>query len=217
MLDAARSQGVRRVVHTSTSEVFGSAQYVPMDELHPLVAQSPYAATKLSADQLAASYFCSYGLPVVTLRPFNTFGPRQSMRAVIPTIIQQMLVDRSVRLGSVVPVRDMNPVRNTVDGFLRIASVPGVEGELFVIGSGIGHSVAEIVAEVGRQLDVLPAVETDQQRLRPEKSEVDRLVCDYNKAKAVLGYEPEMSFAEGVSATIEYCRRVPAGRINYAV
>jgi NAD dependent epimerase/dehydratase len=217
VLDAARFHRVRRVVHTSTSETFGSAQYIPMDESHPLVAQSPYAATKVAADQLAGSYFRSFDVPVVTLRPFNTFGPRQSTRAVIPTIVQQLLVDRCMHLGSLVSVRDMNPVLNTVDGFLRAASVPGIEGELFVIGSGVGRTVAEIVAEVGRQLDVLPEVETDEQRLRPEKSEVDRLVCDYGKAQAVLGYEPRVSFADGVAGTIEYCRQVPARRFNYAV
>ncbi|MFM7535925.1 MAG: GDP-mannose 4,6-dehydratase [Acidimicrobiales bacterium] len=217
VLEAVRAHGVRRLIHTSTSETFGSAQYVPMDEQHPLVAQSPYAATKVAADQLVGSYFRSFDTPAVTVRPFNTFGPRQSMRAVIPTVIHQLLRAPSVRLGSLDPIRDMNPVGNTVDGFLRAGATDGVEGELFVLGTGEGRTVGEIVDEVGRQLGVQPVVEVDAGRVRPDKSEVDRLVCDFAKARARLGYEPVVTFAEGIAATIDYCRKAPAARLGYAI
>lgn len=217
VLEAARRFGTRRVVHTSTSETFGSAQYVPMDELHPIVAQSPYAATKIAADQLAGSYFRSFGTPVVTLRPFNTFGPRQSMRAVIPTIVHQLLAGDEVRIGSVTPIRDLNPVPNTVSGFVRAGAASGVDGELFVVGSGVGHSVADVIDEVGRQLGRSPKVVTEVGRMRPASSEVSRLVCDYTKAASALGYAPTISFEQGIAASIEYCRAEPTRRLGYAV
>ena len=217
VLEATRRWGTRRVVHTSTSETFGSAQYVPMDELHPLVAQSPYAATKVAADQLALSYFRSFETPVVVLRPFNTFGPRQSMRAVIPTVIQQLLVGPELEIGSTTPVRDLNPVANTVDGFLRCGAVPDIEGELFVVGSGTGHTIGETVETIGQLLGVEPLIREAAERTRPTASEVNRLICDYSKASRVLGYAPETSFEDGLSAAISYCRSHPSNRLSYAI
>jgi NAD dependent epimerase/dehydratase len=217
VLEASRRWGTRRIVHTSTSETFGSAQYVPMDELHPLVAQSPYAATKVAADQLALSYFRSFATPVVVLRPFNTFGPRQSMRAIVPTVIQQLLARPDVHVGALTPIRDLNPVLNTVDAFLRAGATPDIEGELFVAGSGRGHSVAEVIETVGRLLGVVPQVVTSQERNRPAASEVDHLLCDYSKAQRVLGYQPRVSFEDGLLASIEYCRTHRASRLGYAV
>jgi nucleoside-diphosphate-sugar epimerase len=207
VLEAARAAGTRRLVVTSTSETFGSAQYVPMDEKHPLNAQSPYAATKVAADQLALSYQRSFGTPVVILRPFNTFGPRQSTRAVIPTIINQLLAGPAVRLGSLDTIRDMNPVPNTVDGFLLTAECEGIEGQTFVVGSGEGRSIESIANAVAERLGVVPEVAREEGRIRPAASEVDRLVCDYGLASEVLGYEPRVSFGEGLDQAIEYYRR----------
>lgn len=218
VLEAGRMHGVRRIVHTSTSETFGTAQYVPMDELHPLVAQSPYAATKVAADQLAGSFFRSFGTPVVTLRPFNTFGPRQSMRAVIPTIVHQLVRDGSVRLGSLEPIRDMNPVANTVDAFLRAAETDGIEGETYVVGSGVGLSVGQMVEAVAHMVGVeRPLVSVEDERVRPAGSEVERLICDYSKAAREIGYEPTVTFEEGLAATIEYCKQRPEAPSAYAI
>ncbi len=217
VLEASRRWGTRRVVHTSTSETFGSAQYVPMDESHPIVAQSPYAATKVAADQLAMSYFRSFETPVVVLRPFNTFGPRQSMRAIVPTVIQQLLARPEVHVGSVTPIRDLNPVANTVDGFLRAGAVNGVEGELFVVGSGQGHTVQQVIDLVGERLGVVPKVVTANERVRPSASEVDRLICDFTKANERLGYAPRMSFGECLDASIDYCRQHRVDQLSYAI
>ena len=216
VLEAAQASGVRRVVHTSTSECFGSAQYLPMDERHPLRAQSPYAATKIGADQLAQSFHRSFGTPVVTLRPFNTFGPRQSRRAVVPTIISQLLSGPDVALGSLAPIRDLNPVANTVDAFLSAGSVPDLDGDLFVIGSGVGRSVGEVAEGIAEAMRAPIRIHRDEARVRPEDSEVDRLVCDYSHAADRLGYEPTVTFAEGVAATVEYLSGLPARR-DYAV
>ena len=186
VLEAARAEGVRRVVHTSTSETYGSAQYEPMDESHPLVAQSPYAATKVAADQLAGSYFRSFDLPVTTLRPFNTFGPRQSMRAVLPTLMAQALHADRIVVGALAPVRDMNYVSDTVAAFLGVGAADGVEGELFNVGSGVGRTVADMLAAIQRVAGVDKPVVQDEARFRPEKSEVRALVCDYRKGEGDL-------------------------------
>ena len=220
VLEAARDVGVRRVVHTSTSECFGTAQYVPMDEQHPLVAQSPYAATKVAADQLAGSFFRSFATPVVTLRPFNTFGPRQSRRAVLPTIVAQLLVGREVRLGNTTPVRDLTYVADTVEAFLAAGATDGVEGETFVVGTGEGWSVAQLVTLVGELLGVAPVVRTDPARLRPATSEVDRLVCDPSKALRALGWKARTPFREGLAATVEWLRSRPrpwSGSDDYVI
>jgi NAD dependent epimerase/dehydratase len=219
VLEAARAEGVRRVVHTSTSETYGSAQYEPMDESHPLVAQSPYAATKIAADQLAGSYFRSFDLPVTTLRPFNTFGPRQSMRAVLPTLVAQALHADRIVVGALAPVRDMNYVSDTVSAFLGVGAADGVEGELFNVGSGVGRTVADMLAAIQRVAGVDKPVEQAEGRLRPEKSEVRALVCDYQKAKATFGYEPRVEFEEGLAKLRDYvvAQEAPADLAGYHV
>jgi NAD dependent epimerase/dehydratase len=204
VLEAARLMRVRRIVHTSTSETYGSAQFEPMDESHPLVAQSPYAATKIAADQLAASYFRSFDLPITILRPFNTYGPRQSMRAVLPTIMAQALFADEIVVGSLDPVRDMNYVSDTIDSFLAVGASDGVEGQLFNIGSGIGRTVAEMVDSVQRVVGSEKPVLQDTARVRPEKSEVRALVCDYRKAAETFGYQPSVDFDEGLARVRDY-------------
>jgi len=204
VLQAARDAGVARLVHTSTSEVYGTARYVPIDEAHPLQAQSPYAASKIAADKLAEAFFHSFGLPVVTLRPFNTFGPRQSTRAVIPAIAAQCLTGSVVRLGNLEPTRDLSYVADTVDGFLRAAAAPNVVGRTINIGSGretsIGH-LAEMIAAIAER-DVV--IERDKERVRPETSEVGRLVADTRTARELLGWEPNVKLEEGLQRTINW-------------
>ncbi|XZE55162.1 SDR family NAD(P)-dependent oxidoreductase [Planctomycetaceae bacterium SH139] len=206
VLEAARRLETPRVVHTSTSEVYGTALHVPIDEAHPLQGQSPYSATKIAADKLAESYYRSFELPVVTIRPFNTFGPRQSMRAVLPTIITQALTASEIRLGSLTPTRDLNFVSNTVDGFLLGASVAGIEGETINLGTGqeisVGDLARRILSLVGRDLPI----ETEEQRLRPEKSEVNRLLADNTRAAQLLGWTPRTSFDDGLQQTIDWVR-----------
>lgn len=198
VLEAAQRESVRRVVHTSTSETYGTAQFQPMDESHPLVAQSPYAATKIAADQLAGSYYRSFDLPVVTLRPFNTFGPGQSLRAVLPTLMLQALFAEEIAVGSLEPIRDMNYVSDTVDAFLAVGAADGVDGEVFNVGSGVGRSVREMLELVQEVVGVSKPVRQVPERIRPERSEVGALVCDYSKASAVFGYEPAVPFERGV-------------------
>ena len=198
VLEAARRERVRRVVHTSTSETYGTAQFQPMDESHPLVAQSPYAATKIAADQLAGSYHRSFDVPVTVLRPFNTFGPRQSLRAVLPTLMSQALFADEIAVGSLDPIRDMTYVSDTVEAFLELAAADGVDGEVYNVGSGIGRSIGEMLDLVQEVAAVDKPVRQEQERFRPEKSEVDALVCDYGKAQAMFGWEPSVSFKDGL-------------------
>jgi len=204
VLSAARDLGTRRVVHTSTSEVYGTAQYVPIDEQHPLQGQSPYSASKIGADRIAESFYRSFGVPVVTLRPFNTFGPRQSARAVIPTIITQALTRDVVKLGSLDPSRDFTFVADTVDGFVRVAAADGVVGEEINLGNDntirIGDLVEEILAIVGKS----PKVIADPQRIRPDKSEVLKLWASNAKARELMGWEPRVSLSEGLRRTVEW-------------
>lgn len=201
VLEAARACGTARVVHTSTSEVYGSARQLKMDEAHPLQGQSPYSASKIGADKLVEAYHLSFGLPAVTLRPFNTFGPRQSPRAVIPTILGQALAGGAVRLGSLSPTRDFTYVSDTVAAFALAAVVPGVEGQVVHLGTGVEASVGDLVElageVVGRPLEVV----VDDQRVRPPASEVQRLLSDPSHAKDVLGWTPEVSLAEGLRRT----------------
>ena len=199
VFEAARVEGVRRVIHTSTSETYGSAQYQPMDELHPIVAQSPYAATKVAADQLAGSYFRSFDLPVTTIRPFNTYGPRQSMRAVLPTLLAQALYADTIVVGSLDPVRDMTYVSDTVDAFLQVGAADGVEGETFNVGSGVGRTIADALEAVQRVVGVEKSILRDERRVRPERSEVKALICDYGKANAAFGFEPTVAFDDGLA------------------
>jgi len=207
VLQSARELGVERIVHTSTSEVYGTAQYVPIDEQHPLQGQSPYSATKIGADKLAEAFYCSFGLPVVTLRPFNTYGPRQSARAVIPTIITQCLTSEKVRLGNLHPTRDLNYVSDIVEGFLLAASAPAAVRRTINLGSGREISICELAQLIARLVGQPIAIETDEQRARPDKSEVECLLADNTLARTLLGWEPVVSLEEGLERTIEWMRR----------
>lgn len=204
VLEAGRKAGVDRVVHTSTSEVYGSAQYVPMDEEHPLQAQSPYAASKIGADKLVESYHRSFGLPVVTVRPFNAYGPRQSSRAVIPAIITQVLAGGPVRIGSRFPRRDFTFVEDTARGFLAAATAVGAEGRVVNLGSGVETSIGEILEMIGALQGASVTVEEDADRVRPPASEVERLVAGNSLASEVLSWRPRVSLEEGMRQTIEW-------------
>lgn len=206
VLEACRAAGVQRLVHTSTSEVYGSPRSVPINEMHPLKPQSPYAATKAAADLLALSYRASFGLPVVVVRPFNTYGPGQSARAVIPTVIAQALATGRVKLGATHTLRDFLFVSDTARGFVAAATVTGIEGEVIQLGTGMGTSISAVVAQVaeiiGRHLDV----ETEADRVRPDSSEVDRLVCDAERARHLLGWTPAVDLPTGLSRTVDWIR-----------
>jgi dTDP-glucose 4,6-dehydratase len=204
VLIAARDLGIQRVVHTSTSEVFGTAWYVPIDEEHPLQGQSPYSASKIGADKIAESFYRSFDLPVVTVRPFNTYGPRQSARAVIPTIISQALTRNEVHLGSLEPSRDFTYVLDTVDGFIRAAQAEHVLGEELNLGNNATITIGELCDKIFYLLGKDPRIVTDDQRIRPPKSEVLRLQASYKKAKRLIGWEPQVSLDEGLSSTIHW-------------
>ena len=207
VLEAARRHGTSRVVQTSTSEVYGTAQYVPIDERHPLVGQSPYAASKIGADQIALSYHRSFEVPVTIARPFNTYGPRQSARAVIPAIIVQALTQKHVMLGATFPTRDLNFVADTVDGFVKIAQTDAAIGEVINLGTGrevsVGDVANAIIRLVGRDIPVV----FDANRVRPDASEVERLLADATKARTLIGWEPRHSLDEGLRATIDWIRQ----------
>jgi len=207
ILVAARDLNVERVVHTSTSEVYGTARYVPISELHPLQAQSPYAASKIGADKLAEAFFHSFGLPVVILRPFNTFGPRQSARAVIPAIITQCLTLPRIRLGNIHPTRDFNFVSNTVDGYLRAAAAPEAVGRTINIGSGREVSIEELAKTIAENVGRAVTIEFDKERVRPKDSEVERLVADSSEAQKILGWQPSVSLEKGLQVTIDWLRK----------
>jgi dTDP-glucose 4,6-dehydratase len=209
LLAAALEAGVRRVLHTSTSEVYGTAQYSPIDEQHPLQGQSPYSASKIGADKLVESYQRSFGLPAVTVRPFNAYGPRQSARAVIPAIIVQALAGSTIRLGSLHPTRDFTYVGDTVEGFLRAGEVGGIEGRVFNLGSGREISIEGLVGAIGRLLGTQLRVEADEQRVRPAASEVERLIGDASQAQAVLNWRPAVAMEQGLASTIEWMRGHP--------
>jgi NAD dependent epimerase/dehydratase len=198
VVQAARDLGVRKVVHTSTSEVYGTAQYVPIDEQHPLQGQSPYAATKIGADQIALSFYRSFETPVTVARPFNTFGPRQSARAVIPTIITQIANgERSIKLGALHPTRDFNYVKDTVDGFIALAGSDRALGEEVNLGSNYEISIGDTVGLIAEAMGVDVRIMTDTQRLRPDKSEVERLWADNSKARELLGWRPSYGQRDG--------------------
>ena len=200
VLQAARHHGVTRFLQTSTSEVYGTARYVPIDEAHPLQGQSPYSASKIGADQLAFSFFSSFDLPVVIVRPFNTYGPRQSARAVIPTIISQIANgNKSINLGSVTPTRDFSYVQDTVDGFLSVIKSEGGLGEVFNFGSNFEISILELAKLIAKQMKEEVEIQTDQIRLRPNNSEVERLWADNSKAKKTFGWGPKYAGVEGLS------------------
>ncbi len=206
VLMAVREYDVRRMVHTSTSEVYGTARYVPIDEAHPLQGQSPYSASKIGADKVAESFFRSFDIPVATLRPFNTYGPRQSARAVIPTIISQALTRDEIHLGALDPMRDFTFVTDTADGFVKMAESDDALGQEINIGAGdcisIGDLAHKIMDIVGRRLPIV----TEAQRLRPDKSEVLRLHASNQKARELIGWQPQVSLEEGLSRTVDWMR-----------
>jgi NAD dependent epimerase/dehydratase len=209
LLEAARQEQVGRVVHVSSSECYGTAQTIPIDETHPLVGQSPYAASKIAADQAAESFRRAYGVPVVTVRPFNTFGPRQSARAIIPTIVTQVLSTGLVKLGDLEPRRDLTFVTDTVGGMISAAEAPEVIGETINLGSGRDISIGELAERIFAEFaaeGVDARVEHDPARLRPAASEVDHLCADASKAKRLLDWEPVRSLAEGLRETIAAIR-----------
>jgi len=202
---AARENGVKRVLHTSTSEVYGTAQYVPIDEKHPMQPQSPYSATKIAADAMAMSFFNAFELPVTIARPFNTYGPRQSARAVIPTIITQIMNGKKkIMLGDVTPTRDFNYVEDTCRGFIALAESDQSVGETVNIGSNFEISVGDTLNLIKELMGSDVEFITDEQRLRPEKSEVFRLWCDNKKIKALTGFEPKVDIQEGLQRTIDW-------------
>jgi NAD dependent epimerase/dehydratase len=205
VLQACRECGVEKVVHTSTSETYGTAIYTPIDENHPLQGQSPYSASKIGADKIAESFYLSFNLPVTIIRPFNTYGPRQSARAVIPTIISQILAcNHRIKLGSLTPVRDFNFVKDAVEGFIGVAASDNSVGELINVGFGKGISVGELVKTImlliGKEVEII----CEDDRVRPEKSEVMELICDNQKAAAVVGWQPRFSLEEGLRETIAF-------------
>jgi dTDP-glucose 4,6-dehydratase len=208
ILQAARRHGVKRVVQTSTSEVYGTAQYIPIDEAHPLHPQSPYAATKVGADQLALSFHSSFEVPVGILRPFNTYGPRQSARAVIPTIISQLANKSKVKLGSLSPTRDFSFVQDTANGFLAAAQSDAIVGQTINLGSGFEISIKETAETIAKLMNTKLELVDDEQRVRPENSEVERLHASIEKAKTLLGWQPELKglagFETGLKKTIEW-------------
>lgn len=204
VLSAALENDTKKIVHTSTSEVYGTAKYVPIDENHPLQGQSPYSASKIGADKIAESFHLSFDLPVATIRPFNTYGPRQSLRAVIPTIISQILTKDKIFLGSLHPTRDYTYVKDMVEGFIKVAESPKSTGEVINIGSNFEISIEELVNKILSLTEKEVTIEHDQSRVRPQDSEVERLWCDNNKANELLKWSPETSFEEGLNKTIEW-------------
>lgn len=206
VLDAVRQNGVSRMVHVSTSETYGTAQFVPISEAHPVHAQSPYAATKAGADQLALSYYRSFGTPVVVIRPFNTYGPRQSARAFIPTVISQALSGDTVRLGATSPRRDLTYVSDTVDGMVRAATAAGVDGLEINLGTGVSYSVGEVAERIVQATNPSAQIVHDEARERPADSEVMELQSDITLAREVLGYDPVVALDAGLDLTIEYVR-----------
>ena len=207
VLQAGLDNGVEKIVHTSTSETYGTADYVPIDEAHPMKGQSPYSASKIGADKMAESYYRSFDLPVATIRPFNTFGPRQSARAIIPTIISQALTMDEVHVGSLSPVRDLTFVKDTVNGFIEIGASKRSIGEVTNIGTGSGVTIGELLQRILRILgkEDMRVVE-DADRVRPDKSEVMELICDNSKAKQLFSWNPQYSLDDGLAETIEWMR-----------
>jgi NAD dependent epimerase/dehydratase len=202
---AALESNVSKVIHTSTSEVYGTAQYIPIDEKHPLQPQSPYSATKIGADCIAESFYRSFNLPVIIARPFNTYGPRQSARAVIPTIITQIASGKNqIMLGDTSPTRDFNYVKDTCAGFVKLAEAENMEGETVNIGSNFEISVGDTLNLIKELMNSNVEFITDKQRLRPEKSEVNRLWCDNTKIKTFTGFQPQYSLKDGLKETIEW-------------
>lgn len=219
VLQAARELETERVICTSTSEVYGTAQYIPIDENHPLQGQSPYSASKIAADKMAEAYHLSFGIPVVVVRPFNTYGPRQSTRAIIPTIITQAIATSDVRVGSLLPTRDFNFVADIVEAFISSAAVRDAIGQVINFGTGTEISIGQLADTLGRLLGKELHLIHESQRLRPENSEVERLCADATRARKLLAWEPRISLEDGLRQTIAWMERNIQGyRIgNYAV
>lgn len=208
VLQAGRDLGTERILITSTSEVYGTAKYVPIDEKHPFQGQSPYSATKIGADRLAESFYRSFGLPVSIVRPFNTYGPRQSARAVIPTIITQLLSGKDeIKLGALSPTRDFNFVKDTAAGFLAIAHSDKTIGEEINIATQQEISIGQLAEEIISQINPKAKIICDEQRLRPEKSEVNRLLGANEKIKSLTGWSPKYSLAEGIRETVNWIEK----------
>ncbi|MBK5240789.1 NAD-dependent 4,6-dehydratase LegB [Clostridium sp.] len=208
VLEACRMHDVEKIVHTSTSETYGTALYVPIDEKHPMQGQSPYSASKIGADKMAESFHKSFDMPIATIRPFNTYGPRQSARAVIPTIISQILADKKeIKLGSLTPTRDFNYVKDTAEAFVKIAESDKSIGEVINAGSNyeisIGDTVKKIINIIGKDVKIL----CDEERLRPENSEVNRLWADNTKIKELTGWAPNYSIDRGLEETVEWIKK----------
>lgn len=207
VLQSAKELGLEQVLVTSTSETYGTAQYVPIDEKHPMVGQSPYSASKIAADQLAISYYRSFKLPVKIVRPFNTYGPRQSARAIIPTVISQILTGkRTIKLGNLNPTRDLTFVRDTCKGFLEIFKADKVYGEITNIGMKNEITVGDLVNKISDLLNVTLTIETEEQRVRPENSEVERLFCDNSKIIYNTNWKPDYDLEKGLVETIEWMK-----------
>ena len=208
LLNACLEEGtLERFIHTSTSEVYGTAQYIPIDEKHPLQAQSPYAASKIAADKLAESYHLSFGLPIATVRPFNTFGPRQSLRAIIPTIISQAVHDKKIRLGNTKPRRDFLFVKDTVRGFIQVGKCEGAVGKVVNIGTGTDISIEELVRKILGLMGKQGEVQVEDRRIRPEKSEVMQLLSDTHLAQKLFQWAPRHTLEEGLRETIEWYQK----------
>lgn len=208
VLQAARELGTKRILVTSTSEVYGTAQYVPIDEKHPYQGQSPYSATKIGADRIAESFYRSFNMPITIVRPFNTYGPRQSARAVIPTIITQLLSgETEIKLGALTPTRDFNFVKDTARGFIEIAKSEKTIGEEINIATQQEISIGEFAEEMIRQINPKAKIICDEQRIRPEKSEVNRLLGSNEKIKRLTNWEPKYTFEQGIAETIEWFRK----------
>lgn len=207
VLRASLDAGVRLVVHTSTSEVYGTARYVPIDEGHPLQGQSPYSASKIGGDKIAEAFHHSFDLPLVTIRPFNTYGPRQSARAIIPTIITQALTEPVIRLGNLEPTRDFTYVNDTVEGFVRAADAPDAVGHVINLGSGQDISVGDLAQTILGHLGKELPVECVEERSRPARSEVEQLRADNQQARALLGWQPQVDLHQGLLETIDWFKR----------
>ena len=205
ILEASKGRGLEQVLITSTSETYGTAQYTPMDENHPLIGQSPYSATKISADQLALSYFKSFDLPVKIVRPFNTYGPRQSARAIIPTVISQLLNNKkTINLGNLSPIRDLTFVKDTCNGFIEIYKSKNLFGGVTNIGMNEEISMGDLVNLIANQMGKKVKIISTDERVRPKNSEVERLVCDNKKIKANTNWKPEYNIEKGISETIDW-------------
>lgn len=207
VLEACRSHDVQKIIHTSTSETYGTALYVPIDEKHPMQGQSPYSASKIGADKMAESFYRSFNMPIATLRPFNTYGPRQSARAVIPTIISQILAGKNeIKLGSLSPTRDFNFVKDTAEAFIKVAESDRTIGEVINAGSNyeitIGDTVKKIIDIIGKDVKII----CDEERIRPEKSEVNRLWADNTKIKELTDWTPKYSIDEGLAETVAWIK-----------